>query len=95
MVDELGALGLGQHEPYDRECLEGKVEGEPVEDQVYERLDEDEKAVDDPVCEPARRFRVSICRACADARLLTIERHRLVSGSREPSWRSRPAGRTR
>lgn len=51
-VDELGALGLGKHEPNYGEGLEGVVEGEPVKNKVDECLDEGEESVDNPVRQP-------------------------------------------
>lgn len=41
--------GLGQHEPDNGEGLEGVVKGEPVENDLDERLDEVEEAENNPV----------------------------------------------
>lgn len=51
-VQELGALSLGQHQPYDGQRLEGVVPGDIVQHDIDERLEEREHAKDDPVSEP-------------------------------------------
>ena len=52
VVHDLGTLSRGEHEPDDSKGLESVVEGEPVEDNVDEALDEGEESEHHPVSQP-------------------------------------------
>lgn len=51
-VDKLGTLGLREHQPDNREGLDGVPPGDVVEDNAREALEEGEKTKDNPVGEP-------------------------------------------